>query len=63
MTRAPTGAEVAFELMLEGGSGHAAYDRLTVPAIRDTEVIPPPASPVWIMTVDGWRAITPTGNR
>lgn len=57
--RTPTAAEVAFELMFDGGTGHEAYDRLTAPAIRDSAIAVPPASPVWIMTADGWRAISP----
>ncbi len=63
MIVSPTAAQVAFELMLEGGTGHDAYGRLTASSERDTRIASPAGSPIWIMTADGWHAVLAEGKR
>lgn len=57
-----TQGDVAFELMLEGGRGDAAYARLTKPQTRDSAVPAPSATDSWIRTEEGWRQLKPEGG-
>lgn len=60
--RSPTQGEVAFELMLEGGRGDAAYARLTEPQARDSAAPAPTAADSWIRTEAGWRRLNAEGG-
>ena len=54
--------EVAFELMLEGGRGDAAYARLTEPQRRESAVPGVTASDSWIRTEAGWQRLDAKGG-
>lgn len=60
--RRPTRDEVAFEQMLEGGRGDAAYARLTGGEGRDSAVPALTASDSWIRTEAGWRRLDAKGG-
>lgn len=60
--RLVTSGELAFELMLEGGRGDAAYERLTKPQSRDSAAPAPTATDSWIRTEAGWRRLDGQGG-
>ena len=60
--RLVTAGEVTFELMLEGGRGDAAYERLTRPQVRDSAAPGATATDSWIRTEAGWRRLDARGG-